>query len=70
MEFNKEIINIIKNGSCVFIFSEQKEYLKHSIYLDLNKAILEFNKNRQNNKFFNRNYIRKFIINFFCHKIV
>ncbi|PLX02277.1 MAG: hypothetical protein C0594_12130 [Marinilabiliales bacterium] len=43
-QLNKQIISIIKEGSCVFVYSDNRSYLASSAYLDENKASKYFEK--------------------------
>lgn len=38
VKINKEVINTIKGGSCLFIYFPDKDYLNYTSYLDLSKA--------------------------------
>jgi hypothetical protein len=44
IDIASEVIEIIKNGSLLFIYKEDPEYIKTSKYLDLEKAIQKFKK--------------------------
>lgn len=39
---NREIVDTIKNGSCVFIYYSDSKYLKNSKFLDFQDAVLQF----------------------------
>lgn len=41
-EVSAEIIDIVKNGTCLFIYSDDDEYLQNSIYLEMDRAVEEF----------------------------
>jgi len=42
LEVSAEIIQVLKDGTCMFIYSDDDEYLENSIYLEINGAVEEF----------------------------
>ncbi|MCK4603916.1 MAG: murein L,D-transpeptidase catalytic domain family protein, partial [Deltaproteobacteria bacterium] len=42
LEISAEIIQVLKDGTCMFIYSDDDEYLENSIYLEINGAVEEF----------------------------
>ncbi|MGD9140242.1 MAG: murein L,D-transpeptidase catalytic domain family protein [bacterium] len=44
IEMSKEIIDLVKDGTCMFMYSDDDEYLENSIYLEIDGAVEEFGK--------------------------
>lgn len=41
-----EIIDLVKDGTCMFVYSDDDEYLENSIYLEVAGAVEEFRKRK------------------------
>jgi hypothetical protein len=44
LEISGEIIDLVKNGTCMFVYSDDEEYLESSIYLEIEGAVREFTR--------------------------
>lgn len=44
LEVSNEIIDLVKNGTCMFVYSDDDEYLENSIYLEIDGAVGEFRR--------------------------
>ena len=42
LEVSAEIIDAVKDGTCMFVYSDDDEYLENSIYLEIDGAVQEF----------------------------
>ena len=47
LEISSEIIDAVKDGTCLFAYADDDEYMEESIYLEINGAVEEFRNRRQ-----------------------